>query len=241
MLLLYRIRIQICKKTFYKFTFHYASTLSHGKPEYQSEMQYLHSTMLLLYQAVSCKSQSYHFYLHSTMLLLYQAEIPLFYDRGFDLHSTMLLLYHNDTLGMDNVDIIYIPLCFYFILFTSCLTARKALIYIPLCFYFIDDRFSGETYIFKNLHSTMLLLYLLALEFNTRLTKFTFHYASTLSRTSFSLLFSSIQVYSLSTLFSSLDSPQKSSYPHFTKYEFPLIFQALSISQQFFSISGRQS
>ena len=157
-----------------------------------------------------------------------------------NLHSTMLLLYLEKSITNKVYWRIYIPLCFYFIIanniksgvtilftfhYASTLSrARWALsvrspIYIPLCFYFIDTGFCGSQ----------------------RSGSFTFHYASTLSRTSFSLLFSSIQVYSLSTLFSSLDSPQKSSYPHFTKYEFPLIFQALSISQQFSAISGRQS
>ena len=153
------------------------------------------------------------------MLLLYRFWQNISRIRNIHLHSTMLLLYR------------YLP------------------IYQPC--------------IHSHLHSTMLLLYrgcvgtgsgeadpftfhyastLSSQKFRDILnSQFTFHYASTLSRTSFSLLFSSIQVYSLSTLFSSLDSPQKSSYPHFTKYEFPLIFQALSISQQFFSISGRQS
>ena len=70
---------------------------------------------------------------------------------------------------------------------------------------------------------------------------FTFHYASTLSRPPFPLLFSSIQVYFLSTPLSSYLSSQKSSSSHFTKFKFSLIFQALSISQQFSSISGRQS
>ena len=89
----------------------------------------------------------------------------------------------------------------------------------------------------EDLHSTMLLLYRLSI----LLHKFTFHYASTLSRPRFPLLFSSIQVYFLSTPLSSYLSSQKSSSSHFTKFKFSLIFQALSISQQFSSISGRQS
>ena len=92
-------------------------------------------------------------------------------------------------------------------------------IYIPLCFYFI-------------LYRPVIRLYS---------APFTFHYASTLSRPRFPLLFSSIQVYFLSTPLSSYLSSQKSSSSHFTKFKFSLIFQALSISQQFSSISGRQS
>jgi len=38
-----------------------------------------------------------------------------------------------------------------------------------------------------------------------------------------------------------LISFQKLSTFHFTKYKFPLIFQSLSISQQFFAIEDRQS
>ena len=93
-----------------------------------------------------------------------------------------------------------------------------------------------------NLHSTMLLLYrdVKGLE-QLAINLFTFHYASTLSRPPFPLLFSSIQVYFLSTPLSSYLSSQKSSSSHFTKFKFSLIFQALSISQQFSSISGRQS
>ena len=150
---------QVCRKK--RFTFHYASTLSPGARRITKEEFDLHSTMLLLYQAVSCKSQSYHFYLHSTMLLLYQAEIPLFYDRGFDLHSTMLLLYPALKIICHTIGIylhstmlllyhgrnpptyqglrIYIPLCFYFIQTLSMILICRKCIYIPLCFYFIDD------------------------------------------------------------------------------------------------------
>ena len=141
------------------------------------------------------------------------------------------------------MNFIYIPLCFYFIAisssggfsassftfhYASTLSEKPfsrlkivAQIYIPLCFYFI--------------------LCQQALVNGLRGLEFTFHYASTLSRPRFPLLFSSIQVYFLSTPLSSYLSSQKSSSSHFTKFKFSLIFQALSISQQFSSISGRQS
>ena len=120
---------------------------------------------------------------------------------------------------MLTVGIIYIPLCFYFIAEPPPHRTDRGAIYIPLCFYFIDRRTGGDR----------------------RGAGFTFHYASTLSRPPFPLLFSSIQVYFLSTPLSSYLSSQKSSSSHFTKFKFSLIFQALSISQQFSSISGRQS
>ena len=141
------------------FTFHYASTLSHGKPEYQSEMQYLHSTMLLLYQAVSCKSQSYHFYLHSTMLLLYQQELRVGGVARLNLHSTMLLLYPVSALAqgllhsnLHSTMLLLYPgperagrvVCNRFTFhYASTLSDsrggwwRHSHIYIPLCFYFI--------------------------------------------------------------------------------------------------------
>ena len=57
---------------------------------------------------------------------------------------------------------------------------RSFVIYIPLCFYFIlSSPFSG--FFLENLHSTMLLLYLFTYIFRQCLSAFTFHYASTLS------------------------------------------------------------
>ena len=76
---------------------------------------------------------------------------------------------------------IYIPLCFYFIAFSTAATRGKNPIYIPLCFYFIENLLGDkvDTYQFtfhyastlsshrhpqqsapSYLHSTMLLLYL---------------------------------------------------------------------------------
>ena len=98
--------------------------------------------------------------------------------------------------------LIYIPLCFYFILKDITLErAKKHLhstmlllylgcrgeadsrisIYIPLCFYFIKEtrtRKERKSY----LHSTMLLLYQIGKLVKKDGTIFTFHYASTLSR-----------------------------------------------------------
>ena len=104
--------------------------------------------------------------------------------------------------------LIYIPLCFYFITachvaavpghkFTfhyastlsrqrHCKSFTDLSIYIPLCFYFIQKALIEVMYSFKNLHSTMLLLYpsVPLLATLAKIT-FTFHYASTLSRTIF--------------------------------------------------------
>ena len=76
---------------------------------------------------------------------------------------------------------IYIPLCFYFIGFPSVVPMSRGKIYIPLCFYFIWEIYQnqmGQT----NLHSTMLLLYLISSASTVALCPFTFHYASTLSK-----------------------------------------------------------
>ena len=92
-----------------------------------------------------------------------------------------------------------------------------------------------------SLHSTMLLLYpkVLYLLYANRLLyiPLCFYYIP--------FLFSPSIFFNTGTLFvyllSSLISFQKLSTFHFTKYKFPLIFQSLSISQQFFAIEDRQS
>ena len=97
------------------FTFHYASTLSDSKEYLQIMGQYLHSTMLLLYQSQGVIHCTIQFHLHSTMLLLY---------RSF-----------------------------------SCSLSLFVIIYIPLCFYFILERQGVFEQSRRHLHSTMLLLY----------------------------------------------------------------------------------
>ena len=98
----------------------------------------------------------------------------------------------------------------------SCRTYR---IYIPLCFYFIKIPGTGT----RNVTHIYIPL--------------CFYFIPSPISTSFFFNTRILFVHPVSTL----DSPQKSSSSHFTKYEFSLIFQALSISQQFSSISGRQS
>ncbi len=59
-------------KTDYKFTFHYASTLSQQKLGVTVDGYNLHSIMLLLYPERTMKDTGFVLYLHSIMLLLYR-------------------------------------------------------------------------------------------------------------------------------------------------------------------------
>ena len=114
------------------------------------------------------------------MLLLYILGIicrcPLF----IHLHSTMLLLYEDHPVRDVQKIQIYIPLCFYFMC-NFYVHIWIFLIYIPLCFYFI--KLFPCTYIIAHyLHSTMLLLYPCRFPvLHHSISKFTFHYASTIS------------------------------------------------------------
>ena len=96
------------------------------------------------------------------MLLLYPGcSIKRSYGHRH-LHSTMLLLY---------------PRAYQ-------MRTGDYLIYIPLCFYFIRQWFGHPRVRYPNLHSTMLLLYPPNLTVRyLRACQFTFHYASTLSKT----------------------------------------------------------
>ena len=123
---------------FNQFTFHYASTLSRSSQQQRYRKFYLHSTMLLLYRLSQSAPVGLTPYLHSTMLLLYllrwfchvllykhlHSTMLLLYPFTSSfaspfsfsyLHSTMLLLYHNLYGSIVLDEIIYIPLCFYFI------------------------------------------------------------------------------------------------------------------------------
>ena len=80
----------------------------------------LHSTMLLLYHLSAMATYVDCINLHSTMLLLYRENIMATKLTGYKhLHSTMLLLYHQTDAKIILSSTIYIPLCFYFISFTS--------------------------------------------------------------------------------------------------------------------------
>ena len=137
------------------------------------------------------------------MLLLYR--MCLFYSRTLtnDLHSTMLLLYLQVPSLFIRAYQIYIPLCFYFIIYVQNhplriphLHSTMLLLYPLGCRVDIQHKLNlhstmlllyrwtayepeGESW---NLHSTMLLLYLDENMNKISVALFTFHYASTLSQ-----------------------------------------------------------
>ena len=122
----------------YRFTFHYASTLSISGPYRSMCMVNLHSTMLLLYQPARSSTLNHKYHLHSTMLLLY---------RSLSRRCPRLLLR------------IYIPLCFYFISSGS----EESDLIKKFTFHYAST-LSGiaaayATSYQHHLHSTMLLLY----------------------------------------------------------------------------------
>ena len=94
----------------------------------------------------------------------------------------MLLLYPVLRLCRGPANLIYIPLCFYFIVGAAMNGIDVSSIYIPLCFYFICMLSELVRAGAINLHSTMLLLYQPPLPaLYAYRCVFTFHYASTLS------------------------------------------------------------
>ena len=130
----------------------------------------------------SARGYGWHRHLHSTMLLLYPVggifgtHVPVFTfhyastlskngkwtERTWiNLHSTMLLLYLTSGSLSWMGNIIYIPLCFYFIYIGDVVVIENKEIYIPLCFYFIRCPLFLRHVQIADLHSTMLLLYLL--------------------------------------------------------------------------------
>ena len=152
-----------------RFTFHYASTLSvrlHDKggawkhlhstmlllyrqhpPEIVHRIDHLHSTMLLLYLVLRLSVSMHRLNLHSTMLLLYLRPVLFPPDVIKYLHSTMLLLYRRTNNAINKgFNLIYIPLCFYFIWRSRNRIVIISCIYIPLCFYFIPSPFSPSTF-----------------------------------------------------------------------------------------------
>ena len=181
MLLLYREHVRCRMRPDGRFTFHYASTLSHPVFLTPFTTSNLHSTMLLLYRG----KKPFRFNgcpnLHSTMLLLYQIGaslqqsrpriyIPLcfYFIRKRDeksvpgtlyLHSTMLLLYLRPAQIVHHIqpDLHSTMLLLYLNWVLAALAT--AFIYIPLCFYFIAQQPTAVHYLLYDLHSTMLLLY----------------------------------------------------------------------------------
>ena len=120
-----------------EFTFHYASTLSICREMPGGSRTDLHSTMLLLYPDTV---------------------------RGTRKDGTIFTFHYASTLSPLTIlslpySIIYIPLCFYFIIPSVLGSSLVILIYIPLCFYFIFFRILICRFRLLHLHSTMLLLY----------------------------------------------------------------------------------
>ena len=136
MLLLYLIS-NACCPVFSVFTFHYASTLSVPEDLARQYRLYLHSTMLLLYLNTIC---------------VFASTSPIF---TFHYASTLSAI-------------------------ALVAPAIQNLIYIPLCFYFILQALDAMREM-SNLHSTMLLLYRGRRFERISSDQFTFHYASTLS------------------------------------------------------------
>ena len=142
-----------------KFTFHYASTLS---VMYHMQSR-LHTIFTFHYASTlspcACWRKIYNADLHSTMLLLYRRSLIWSRRVWNNLHSTMLLLYQSFSNVVSPCFLIYIPLCFYFIIRAMREPTGWNTIYIPLCFYFILVAPQNIAVAFW----------------------FTFHYASTLS------------------------------------------------------------
>mgnify|MGYP006939839222 CR=1 FL=1 len=140
-------------------TFHYASTLSH--------ISWLLLLSCLLYiplcfyfiQSSTFKRSIHDITLHSIMLLLYQERQT---ERGkknhstFHYASTLSLPFSVERIGKSfstfhyastlskmsirkppAISDLYIPLCFYFISWSTRLSRYRLRLYIPLCFYFI--------------------------------------------------------------------------------------------------------
>ena len=194
--------------------------------------------MLLLYPKVfAVSAQLWALYIP---LCFYYIAVPKaleIYKRS-PLHSTMLLLYlWCDSAEPDRIKTLYIPLCFYYIF----IKIPDFLLFLPLhstmLLLYLHILIAVKS-MYPALHSTMLLLY----PVQKKATLFLICLYIPLCFYYIPLLFSPSIFFNTGTLFvyllSSLISFQKLSTFHFTKYKFPLIFQALSISQQFFAIGG---
>ena len=205
MLLLYRGGTGV-EVWYYGFTFHYASTLSKANAAATAALTTnLHSTMLLLYhrRKKSYKAEK-NIYIPLCFYFIENSEdgitserpiyIPLcFYfieehftrRRGalfrFTFHYASTLS-NNERRYLSAFFTIYIPLCFYFIDCGKQQSEEIDIIYIPLCFYFIGlcicDTGLGRTFTFH--YASTLSKSWLETRIGVRI-EFTFHYASTLS------------------------------------------------------------
>ena len=185
------------------FTFHYASTLSSGgdKDWPSAALIYIPLCFYFIRLARWVPGRKLQIYIplcfyfipldafRLRLLITFTFHYASTLSVGFGffwssvsyLHSTMLLLYPGRCGRYCVCCVIYIPLCFYFIIRRmECITII-VLIYIPLCFYFICIPGNGkpDDYTFTFHYASTLSS---ALN-DSRLppSKFTFHYASTLS------------------------------------------------------------
>src|SRR5699024_1418967 len=163
MLLLYRFycaMLKFVKINYIPLCFYFISPMHPDIVHYI----HLHSTMLLLYRMLRIQTIQPDQNLHSTMLLLYLNLLKQYYARRLNLHSTMLLLY----LFRLNVERFINSFTFHYAstLSLSCVLHPRsnAAIYIPLCFYFIRSHHQSYRSL-AYLHSTMLLLYLIAMRY----------------------------------------------------------------------------
>ena len=139
------------------FTFHYASTYTTAPSSVCSTLAVFTFHYASTYTGHNCGNRWRRKHLHSTMLLLIHHSKPFCY-----------LIFS-----------IYIPLCFYLYLPRLSYSPTFCHIYIPLCFYLYETYYCKGDFIL-NLHSTMLLLILLACSVQPCMViPFTFHYAST--------------------------------------------------------------
>ena len=123
--------------------------------------------MLLLYHfravhmALILKVFTFHY--ASTLSITHTL---IFYFR-FDLHSTMLLLYRSHNRNHAHSPGIYIPLCFYFIVWPSSnISSIASYLHSTMLLLYLTPRHSAHTPDL-HLHSTMLLLYLVLHEKGT--------------------------------------------------------------------------
>ena len=149
---------------------------------------------------VTAISNIFTFHYASTLSLVCPRSCPPMSN----LHSTMLLLYHIQSKLVGIFNLIYIPLCFYFIVSTLPYRKQRHTHLHSTMLLLYQSYYAGYTIINTHLHSTMLLLYLIlrilaprevpdlhstmlllyriqSARRNHRHGSFTFHYASTLS------------------------------------------------------------
>ena len=187
------------------FTFHYASTLSRttlsGAP-WNPAFTFHYASTLSRDTGTSYQAEAaFTFHYASTL-----SQIDYASGRGNrDLHSTMLLLYRVEIHLYRISSCIYIPLCFYFIPFAVCMI-KRLVSNLHSTMLLLYPVISAEVmrYMRNDLHSTMLLLYLISTKLIASVLyiyiPLCFYF---IPRPPFPLLFSSIQIYFLSTPLSS--------------------------------------